>query len=91
MAIKSIKKTRRGRKPPENVKVWPHIQAFLKEFTDRELNNLANNTTVAGVGLRLAVWRGEVWSSDAELNLMMTELVNAGIINRGRKNKIMNV
>jgi len=72
-----------------NRKVWDDASAFLDEFTDTELTSLNNSSHVSGLAIRLAAWKGAVWSNDPRIIEGMKDLVAVGILTQERHDKIL--
>lgn len=72
-------------------KVWPHVQAFMAEFTMGELAaiSLSVDPTIAALRMVLMTWLGEVHSDDPRVSTGLARLVELGIITEPRKQTIL--
>lgn len=69
-------------------KSWASSHEFLNELTNAEINDLANDSTVAGLALLLASWQSNVVINDPRIESGLAALVAVGILTEARVEEI---
>ena len=72
-------------------KIWPTVADFYAEFTPTEKYLIQSSTIPAIVVARgdLAMWRGDVWSDNADVLAGLDAMVTAGVLTAERRAEIL--
>lgn len=72
-------------------KIWPTVADFYAEFTSTEKYLIQSSTIPAIVVARgdLAMWRGDVWSDNADVLAGLDAMVKAKILTAARRAEIL--
>ena len=72
-------------------KIWPTVADFYAEFTPTEKYLIQSSTIPAIVVARgdLAMWRGDVWSDNADVLAGLDAMVKAKILTAARRAEIL--
>lgn len=72
-------------------KIWPRVADFYAEFTPTEKYLIQSSTIPAIVVARgdLAMWRGDVWSDNADVLAGLDAMVKAKILTAARRAEIL--
>ena len=72
-------------------KIWPTVADFYAEFTGTEKYLIHSSTVPVIVVARgdLAMWRGDVWSDNADILAGLDAMVTAGVLTAERRAEIL--